>query len=249
VHPRFGLTPAVASRNRALSEKMLTPRLRQYPRGTSCGPSDRAGGCAVAVVDANLIGSIAMLVIVRLGSKAQGGAEIGRFLGYSCRGMADPFEVMAHENAKIGQIGSSFVSFEQLPAKFQLQLLYCARQRRLRNPTSRGCACETMLLAKREEIKNLVHFHRRISELSSRDKHRVLQEGRGNRSCDCQHVENEPDRCDGTFRPTSVRIRLSLSYSHGPPPCEPLTCVRDGDSEPVHIHACRLWEAPTLGNA
>jgi hypothetical protein len=74
--------------------------------------------------------------------------------------LPDLLELRAHETAEVGQVGEMALAAEQEPAQLLLELLDGAGERRLGDVALLGGAREVERLADREEIADLVHFHR-----------------------------------------------------------------------------------------
>ena len=75
--------------------------------------------------------------------------------------LPDLLELRAHQAAEVGQVGEMALAPEQEPAELLLELLDRARQRRLGDVAVLGGAGEVQRLADREEVADLMHFHRR----------------------------------------------------------------------------------------
>ena len=72
----------------------------------------------------------------------------------------DLLEVWLERAAQFGEVGVGALAVKQRAAKLFFQLLDGAGQRGLRNVGALRRAREVQLLAQREEVANLMHFHR-----------------------------------------------------------------------------------------
>jgi hypothetical protein len=94
----------------------------------------------------------------------QGGIlQLEETLDRGLRGLGllpDLLELRAHETAEVGQVGEMALAAEQEPAQLLLELLDGAGERRSGDVALLGGAREVERLADREEIADLVHFHR-----------------------------------------------------------------------------------------
>src|SRR6201989_2308357 len=84
----------------------------------------------------------------------EGGGERTR----AGRGVIALLEQRMHELAELGELGRPLAP-EQVAAKFGLELLDRARQRRLRHVALVGGAGEVERARYREKIPDLMHFH------------------------------------------------------------------------------------------
>ena len=77
-------------------------------------------------------------------------------------------ELWLDQLAEVGQVSEVALAPEQEPAELVLQLLDCAGERRLGDVTLLGRAGEVQGLAYREEVADLMHFHRGAPYLQPR---------------------------------------------------------------------------------
>ena len=71
----------------------------------------------------------------------------------------DLLEIGLERAAELGEVRVGALAVEQRPAKLLLELLDGAGQRGLRDVAALGRAREIQLLAEREEVADLMHFH------------------------------------------------------------------------------------------
>jgi hypothetical protein len=156
-------------------------------------------------------------------------------LGFG-RGSIDPRKIRPHEISEIGQPDERIASLEQWPAKFSFQLPDRNRDRRLFDAAAVGGPRKTFFFAKREKIRDLMHFHDAAPLISSRKIYGVRNGRRDERNRERQHIERQPYRGDGGFAammnlfivrlPTipngmpavGSEFQIVHEYAHGRPP-------------------------------
>src|SRR5260221_12592457 len=86
--------------------------------------------------------------------------EYRNLLGYVGDCLLDADKIRSDDHSKIGQANSRLTPFEELSAKFVLQLLDRAGEGRLCDAAALARAREATFLIEREKRTNLMNFHR-----------------------------------------------------------------------------------------